>query len=301
MVNLFDNFDFQLLDSPEFREDSVREELVVPLVKALGYSASAPYRIIRSKKLKHPYVYFGTVKKDITIIPDYLFERDGQYTWILDAKAPNENIDTGKNVEQAYSYAMHREVRVPLYGLCNGRKLVVFHVSQEKPVIDVPLRDIAAAWPMILTILGCKSAWVDGFRPDFRPDFGLGLMKAGLAVGKDGKKYRQMFLSLPIMMATKVEDNLFTLSALIGSDLLSEENQMFMASFDFGVDLYPSFLAQLDPEVGEAVRSALSRQPYRATFRPMTMPELTFAAELGDTTYSNEDESYHPFIVTKFI
>ena len=49
-------------------------------------------------------VYFGTVKKDITIIPDYLLERDGKYAWILDAKSPTENIDTGKNVEQAYSY-----------------------------------------------------------------------------------------------------------------------------------------------------------------------------------------------------
>jgi len=34
-------------------------------------------------------------------------------------KAPSENIFTGKNVEQAYSYAMHRDIRVPLYGLCN--------------------------------------------------------------------------------------------------------------------------------------------------------------------------------------
>jgi predicted type IV restriction endonuclease len=109
-----------LLDNPEFGEDAVREELVAPLLRALGYSASPPYQIIRSRKLEHPFAYFGTVKKDITIIPDYVLERDGRPAWILDAKAPRVAIDTGKNVERAYSYAMHRDVRALFYALCNG-------------------------------------------------------------------------------------------------------------------------------------------------------------------------------------
>jgi len=98
----------------------VREELVAPLLRALGYPASPPYQIIRSRKLEHPFVYFGTVKKDITIIPDYVLERDGRPAWILDAKAPRVAIDTGKNVAWAYSYAMHRDVRALFYALCNG-------------------------------------------------------------------------------------------------------------------------------------------------------------------------------------
>jgi hypothetical protein len=89
---LFADFDFGLLDEPDFKEDSVREELIVPLLAALGFSASPPFRIIRSRPLEHPYVYIGTVRKGVSIIPDYLLERDGTYAWILDAKAPNENI-----------------------------------------------------------------------------------------------------------------------------------------------------------------------------------------------------------------
>ncbi len=301
MLNLYDDFDFRLLADPEFREDSVREELVAPLLKALGYSASPPYRIIRSKKLEHPYVYFGTVKKNITIVPDYVLERDGQYAWILDAKAPAENIDTGKNVEQAYSYAMHRDVRVPLYGLCNGRKLIVFHVTQEKPVIDIPLQEIKASWQRILTILGCKSAWTQGLRPGFLPDFGLALSKAGLAESADGKKYFQVFLSLPIMTAAKVEDNLYSLNAPIGSALFDDNQGECMASFDFGPDLYQSFLDQFDPELSERVKFALSRQPYRCRFQRATSPELTFVAELADKTFTNQNESYRPFVVTEFI
>jgi predicted type IV restriction endonuclease len=102
MVNPFGDIDFSLLDNPEFGEDAVREELIAPLLRALGYLASPPYQIIRSRKLEHPFVYFGTVKKDITIIPDYVLERDGRPAWILDAKSPREAIDTGKNVEQAF-------------------------------------------------------------------------------------------------------------------------------------------------------------------------------------------------------
>jgi hypothetical protein len=246
-------------------------------------------------------VYFGTVKKNITIIPDYLLERDGRYAWILDAKAPSENIDTGKNVEQAYSYAMHRDIRVPLYDLCNGRKLIVFHVAQEKPVVDVPLCEIKENWPMLLTIIGCRSAWPNGLRPGFRPDLGLALFKAGFAEAADGKKYFHIFMSLPIMMTARIEDNLYTFTALLSSPLFEDENQMFIGSFDFDSALYPGFLTQFNSELGEGVRSALSRQPYKVTFQPAICPELTFEAELGDATFTNENESYRPFIVRGFI
>ncbi len=32
MTELFTSFDFSVLDSPEFKEDAVREELIAPLV-----------------------------------------------------------------------------------------------------------------------------------------------------------------------------------------------------------------------------------------------------------------------------
>src|SRR5947209_4163881 len=205
-------------------EDAVREELIAPLLRALGYSSSPPHRIVRSKKLKHPYVYFGTVKKEITIIPDYVLEVDGQYAWILDAKAPTEDIDTGTNVEQAYSYAMHRDIRVPLYGLCNGRKLVVFHVSEEKPLIDVQLTEISTCWLKVLNVIGSKSAWPEGRKPGFLPDLGLSMSKAGLAEDVTGKKHFQMFIGVPILMVTKIEDDLYTFNAQISNELF-EQNE----------------------------------------------------------------------------
>lgn len=68
-MNPFPDFDFSLLDSPDFKEDAVREELIKPLLDALGYSASnKKSRIIRSKTLKHPFVKIGSKReKELTL------------------------------------------------------------------------------------------------------------------------------------------------------------------------------------------------------------------------------------------
>lgn len=34
---MIDNFDLSSLDDPEFKEDSVREEVIAPLLRKLGY------------------------------------------------------------------------------------------------------------------------------------------------------------------------------------------------------------------------------------------------------------------------
>ena len=298
VAGLFDQFDFHMLDDPDFREDSVREVLIVPLLKALGFSEQPPYRIIRSKHLEHPFVYIGTVKKNVTIVPDYLLERDGQYAWILDAKAPNENVDTGKNVEQAYSYAVHRDIRVSLYGLCNGRKLIVFHISKASPVIDVELKNIESIWPMVLGILGCRSAWPLGIPPGFHPDLGLALTKAGFDIDDNGKKYFHIVTGIHIISVAKIEDELYSVSGIYGGP---DTNGDYAATFDFGPAELPEFIAKLPPEYQEQVRAALTRQPYRLAFRPEDSPVMTFVGDIGDKIITNPNESYQPFIAEEFI
>jgi hypothetical protein len=59
------NFDFSLLDSPDFKEDSVREDIVMPLLSALGYSSAGPDTIIRSRALLHPFVTIGAKRRPI--------------------------------------------------------------------------------------------------------------------------------------------------------------------------------------------------------------------------------------------
>ena len=113
--NVLGDFDSGLLDCDGFGEDSVREEIILPMLRGLGYSHSKPNKIIRSKKLLHPFVSIGSARKNIYLVPDYLLEVNDRYAWILEAKAPKEEILKTKHVEQAYSYAMHSEIRVPYF------------------------------------------------------------------------------------------------------------------------------------------------------------------------------------------
>jgi Type I restriction enzyme R protein N terminus (HSDR_N) len=296
MARPYVDFDFTVVDDPDFREDSVREVLLVPLLSSLGFTEKEPYRIIRSRPIKHPYVYIGTAKKNITIIPDYLLQRDGENAWVLDAKAPDENIDSGKNVEQAYSYAIHPEIRVPFYALCNGRKLVVFHISQEEPVLDIRLHDVGKVWHPIVDLLGCRSAWPNGIAPGFHPDFGLAMLKAGFDKDDDGKKFFHVVMSVALGTITKVSDELYSLSGLHG-----RKNEKFMATFDFAAEPYKLFLEQLDEGVREKVRESMTRQPYRFAFLPPNVAVMTIVADLGDKTFTNPNESYRPFIANEFI
>jgi hypothetical protein len=298
--NPFSRFDFSLLDDPRFREDSVREELVVPLLAALGYSASPPHRIIRSLRLQHPYVYIGTVRKPISIIPDYVLQRDEVNAWILDAKSPSENIDTGKNVEQAYSYAIHRDIRVPVYALCNGRKLTVFHVSQYSPIADVELREIHRVWPFILDFLGTKAAWPEGRRPSYLHDFGLALRKTGLDRDENGEKYFQVFESVQLRHVARVEDDLYSLTTPYRQEYAPGEFSELMLTLDMAPAAYQLLLEVLPSEFRDRLKVAMTRQPYQIYFKEDSVPLLVVAAEPGDDVRANGDESYCPFIAEEF-
>lgn len=140
------DFDFSSLDSPDFKEDSVREEIVMPVLKALQYSSTGQNTIVRSKALLHPFLTIGSKKKPITLIPDYLLSARNNFVAVLDAKGPLEEIKSGDNVEQVYSYAIHPEIRVGVFGLCNGREFILFDIQQKEPLIYFHTSEIEHFW-----------------------------------------------------------------------------------------------------------------------------------------------------------
>ena len=150
-------FDPSLLDDPDFKEDSVREEICHPLLLRLGYASSGANRIIRSKTLAHPFIMIGSKKRPINTTPDYLLSVDQKYRWVLDAKAPDENIVSGKNVEQAYSYAIHPEIRAQYFALCNGRRFTLFDIHDRTPLMNIELHQLELKWPALVDFLSPDS------------------------------------------------------------------------------------------------------------------------------------------------
>lgn len=153
MKDIFRDFDFDLLNNPDFKEDSVREELILPILKALGYLPNGTNKIIRSKKLSHPFVSTGSKEIPLTNFPDYLFEVDGKYAWALDAKGTEEEIRTGDNRQQAYFYAIHPEINVQYYALCNGRDFILFHISRNEAILYFSLSEIEKHWNALTQML----------------------------------------------------------------------------------------------------------------------------------------------------
>lgn len=139
---IFGNINFsEFRDAPENKEDSAREDVIMPLLHYLGYGQGS---IIRSLALQHPFLKIGSNKKrPIQLIPDYLMKVDNNYAWVLDAKGPRENILDEDYVGQVYSYAVHPEIMSNYFALCNGVEFALFRTSSKgDPILYFSLDEI---------------------------------------------------------------------------------------------------------------------------------------------------------------
>jgi hypothetical protein len=291
---MFEDFDFNLLESPDFKEDSVREELIHPLLRRLGYSASPPNQITRSPTLLHPYVYIGSKKNKVHIIPDYLIKRDDKPFFVVDAKGPSEEILTGSNVEQAYSYAIHKDIRVEMFALCNGRHFALFHVSHWPALLDFPLSEVDESWPILARYIGTNAVRRE---VTFFPDLGIGMTYLGFAVDSRGHKIVQIFATIEIHLVARVDDETYSIQSHIGF-----EETFFLGTFDFKRHQVDEFIQHVEPErLRDPIRDALRHNPFTWRFDQGGPGLIGFSCQLGDDVHHNENEQYIPFIVERFI
>ena len=284
-ANLFKNFDFTLLESLDFKEDSVREELITPLLHALGYKSHGDFQILRSKSLQNQFVMIGTHRHKVNIFPDYLLRVKNNYAWVLDAKRPDQKIVNSNNVQQVYSYAIHPEVRVNLYGLCNGRELVVFHINQIEPILQVSLQDIKKLWTEIEKLLSPYT--VLSYRPRPRnlyPDYGLHLYKLGYT--------DHFFYEVPIDNITRVDDETLSIQINIAPDGVE-----FALSFDFDFERLAELVNLVSESQRYKVLNGLKRQPYKVDIVPPFT--INVEAHLGSLT-KTQFEDIMPMIVKRF-
>jgi len=142
---LFGQLDLRKIEKdPDFKEDSVREVIILPILKALGYKQS---NIIRSKTLEHPFLKTGSSKRPVNLIPDYVLKVDKNYPWVLDAKSPEQSVTGSDNIEQVYSYATHPEIRSTYFALCNGLDFALYRTqSTSTTVLLFAINEIEHYW-----------------------------------------------------------------------------------------------------------------------------------------------------------
>lgn len=285
---MFGEFDFSVLDDPDFKEDAVREELITPLLKGIGYSVSGINRIIRSKTITHPYVYIGSKQHKINIIPDYLLKAGENHNWILDAKAPNENILSGKNPEQAFSYAIHPEIRANYYALCNGRDLVVFHISKIEPVLHIRLVDIKDNIDLVIKLLSPQYLQKPHLA-NYSPDYGIYMVKSGW---KPTIEFYWYAVELPEIV--KLEDKMYTSCSNI-----TFFGVRYAVSLDYSEQQYQQLISTLHNSLRLRISEALKRQPFKIALDDSPI-QIGLKATIGNRTYSNDDEDYIPLVVHEY-
>lgn len=287
--NPIDGFDFAALDDSDFREDSVREEIISPIIKAIGYSPARPFKIIRGKPLKHPFVSIGSARKKITCIPDYIFEVNGKFAWVLEAKGPNENILKGKHVEQAFSYAIHSEIRVPLFALCNGREFVLYHISKDEPVLHFDMRSLPKYFDSLKKYISPENVVNVDFK--LAKDFGLHLKRLGFYEFES-----LVFPDVPIDFIAQLDPDLFE----TGAGIISEEGDSYVLSFDFGEEIVNQFKGKI-PE--QAIDILLKREI--GLRKNVQFSEGSFSVSIdcrvGHELHENKDEIFLPFIINRIL
>ena len=282
---MFGDFDLRLFEDPEFKEDSVREEIIAPILSRLGYSASGRNRIVRSKSLIHPFIYAGTRKLPIRMIPDYILKSNDRTLLVLDAKRPSEDVLGRQAVQQVYSYAIHPEVKSEHFALCNGKALAVFSIDKSDPLLILDFTQFDKSWEEIEKYLSPRMLQNPVLR-QFAPDFGCALSRAGLEEGTDVHVLPAQF-----NLVAKLDET--TMTATANAMFCGKEH---CVSFDFNRDLLPQILSGLPVELAAAFTNALERSPFQAAAELAI--ELDLQTKLGPEV-KVAHEVFRPLLITR--
>lgn len=290
LYNILENFDYNLLENSEFKEDSVREEIVIPIIKGLGYNANKPNQIIRSRNLIHPFVSIGSQKKKIYIIPDYLFEVDKKPVWILDAKAPSESIIKSKNVEQAYSYAIHPEVRARFFSLCNGKEFVLYSVDEMNPLIHFKMQALPLYWESLKGILAPENV-LSKDNLTYLKDLGLHLKRLGF------EKFQSLvFPKVPVTNITQLEKGMYTIN--VGGVTLDENR--YVATFDFDLEVLKQMIGKIPLEGIDKLLDWNKEGRISVNFPDMAYL-LNLDCEVGQKLEENDKEIFLPLKINRIL
>lgn len=280
---MFSEISSHIFDDPEFKEDSVRELVIAPIISKLGYGPSGSTRATRSKTLQHPFIRVGTRNHPVTTTPDYTLYVNDKPRFALDAKSPIENVLKQEHIQQAYSYAIHPEIRCNEFGLCNGRELAIFDTNQPEPLLHLKFEDFELQWDSIEKYLSPKYL-SEPFLRKFNPDFGMALKRLGIGQDTD-----LVLFKTRLNLFARISDELITASA--NCDIGAGQH---CVSFDFHPDMLPSIVSGLPKPLPSRFCEALKQAPYLAAAGLVI--ELDLTARLGDET-AGQSETFIPLLI----
>ncbi len=278
-------FDNAALDSPNFKEDAVREDIIAPILRKAGYRATGSLRMERSRSLAHPFVMIGSKKHKINIVPDYTLYEGSEPLLVLEAKAPGESIIHSVHVEQTYSYAIHPDVRCVHYALCNGRQLAFYHINKSEPLLIIDCKDVRAKWERVEKYLLPRYLKTPELR-QFHADFGLQAKQMGITPQEE-----IVFEGFLVQHLAKSAESYY-----IASSTCNIGGLECMATFDFGQDVLDRILQALPAPQTAQFRTALSRMPYSIDVDAKV--RILWAARLGNPIQGPHEE-FIPMIVTE--
>lgn len=122
----------QSLNVNTFNEAAVREEIITPLLRVLGYDIQSYFSIERERPIR----LLGRNN-----FLDYDLTLWSTSFWLIEAKRPgSSNVAfSASDIGQALSYAAHPEINAALVVLCDGRKISVFDREED---IQIPILTI---------------------------------------------------------------------------------------------------------------------------------------------------------------
>lgn len=124
--------DFPPYDFASLGETDIREEIIAPLLRHLGYRSGTRHNVIREQHLSYPQLSLGRRKQGDPFLrgkADYICEAGGLVKWVIEAKAPGESLDRHVE-EQAWSYANHQEIRAVYFVVTNGHEFKLYQTNR---------------------------------------------------------------------------------------------------------------------------------------------------------------------------
>jgi hypothetical protein len=138
----------------EWSEADVREEIVTPILRLMGYGKESMFSVTREKSLR---IIEKRLSADYTVT---LWRED---FWVIEAKKPS--ITNGRfgyqQLWQAVQYAIHPAVNAALVVLCDGHAIEIYDREESlgAPLLRVERANLLRDFDQIRAVLGPLQSW----------------------------------------------------------------------------------------------------------------------------------------------